>query len=71
LILPIYYAREVDDGTISSHTLSDAIGSIASGYDDFEQAEKYLINMNLGDKDILVTMGAGEAFKVGDTLLNQ
>ncbi len=71
LILPIYYAREVDDGTVSSHTLSDAIGSIASGYDDFEQAKKYLMNMNLGDKDILVTMGAGEAFKVGDTLLNQ
>lgn len=71
LILPIYYAREVDDGTISSHTLSDAIGSTASGYDDFEHAKIYLMNMNLGDKDILVTMGAGEAFKVGDTLLNQ
>lgn len=71
LILPIYYAREVDDGTVSAHTLATAIGNGATGYDDFEQAEKYLMNMNLGDKDILVTMGAGEAFKVGDTLLNQ
>jgi UDP-N-acetylmuramate--alanine ligase len=69
LILPIYYAREEDDGTVSAHTLADAIGSGATGYDTFEQAEDYLNKMNLGDKDILVTMGAGEAFKVGDTLL--
>ncbi len=71
LILPIYYAREEDDGTVSAHTLAEAIGGGALGYDDFQEAEKYIQNMNLSDKDIIVTMGAGEAFKVGDTLLGK
>ncbi len=74
LILPIYYAREENDGSISSNTLADLIvknGYNAKAFNDFESAEEYLKNFNFTNQDIIVTMGAGEAFKVGDVLLNK
>lgn len=74
LVLPIYYAREEDDGTISSKILADKInqaGVKAESFSDFETAQNYikvwLPKMN--EKDVVVTMGAGEAFKIGDVLL--
>lgn len=74
LVLPIYYAREEDDGTISSKILAERIeaaGTKALSFPDFASAGKYihiwLPNMN--NKDVIVTMGAGEAFKIGDSLL--
>jgi len=74
LILPIYYAREVDDGTISSEILADEINkntNNAKAFSNFESAEKYLKTKlsEMGEKDVIVTMGAGEASKVGDLLL--
>jgi UDP-N-acetylmuramate--alanine ligase len=72
LLLPIYYAREEDDGTISSDILADEInknGTIAHAFQSFEDAEKYLRSTQMSSKDIIVTMGAGEAFKVGDSLI--
>jgi len=75
LILPIYYAREVDDGTISSEILSERINvhedsRISEAFGSFENLEAKLGTERFGPKDIIVTMGAGEAFKVGDFLLN-
>ena len=74
LILPIYYAREENDGTISSEILSNEINKyensdISKAFDNFEDVEKELKNTSLDRKDIIVTMGAGEAFKVGDKIL--
>ncbi|MFA6386207.1 MAG: Mur ligase family protein [Candidatus Paceibacterota bacterium] len=74
LILPIYYAREVDDGTISSNVLMSEINKYSNNgeaFSSFEELEKYLeLGLShMGEKDIIVTMGAGEAFKVGDFLL--
>ena len=74
LILPIYYAREVDDGTISSNILANEINKYSNNgeaFSSFEELEKYLeLGLShMGEKDIIVTMGAGEAFKVGDFLL--
>jgi UDP-N-acetylmuramate--alanine ligase len=73
LLLPIYYAREEDDGTISSEILATEINkqtNNAKAFSDFENAEKYLKNelKNMNNKNIIVTMGAGEAAKVGDFL---
>lgn len=75
LVLPIYYAREEDDGTISSKILADRInqaGTKSESFLDFETAQNYikvwLPKMN--EKDIIITMGAGEAFKIGDILLD-
>jgi len=73
-ILPIYYAREEDDGTISSEILSNEINKfegkdISKAFKSFEEAEEEVKSLNLYNKDIVVTMGAGEAFKIGDWLL--
>ena len=73
LILPIYYAREVDDGTISSQILANEINknkNIAFGFDTFKEVEDILLKTDFNSKDIIVTMGAGEAYKIGDILLS-
>ncbi|MFA5773339.1 MAG: Mur ligase family protein [Candidatus Paceibacterota bacterium] len=81
LLLPIYYAREIDDGTISSEILAEEINNNthnAKSFLGFREVEKYLeacltarqVGLpNMNDKDIIITMGAGEASKVGDYLL--
>ncbi|MBU1728302.1 UDP-N-acetylmuramate--L-alanine ligase [Patescibacteria group bacterium] len=74
LLLPIYYAREEDDGTISSQILSDEINNyendnISKAFGNFWEVEEELKNMDLNNKDIIVTMGAGEAFKIADNIL--
>lgn len=74
IILPIYYAREVDDGTISGEILSNEINKYTNNsksFDDFSSAEDYLEAelSSMGEKNIIVTMGAGEASQVGDFLL--
>ena len=74
LILPIYYAREEDDGTISSEILAEKINAhqdyrTSEVFGSFEELENKLKNHTFGQKDIIVTMGAGEAFKIGDWLL--
>ncbi len=69
IILPIYYAREVDDGSISSHILAEQIGPRAQAYNDFESATKHIDSLDFSDRDIIITMGAGDAFKIGDELL--
>jgi UDP-N-acetylmuramate--alanine ligase len=73
VLLPIYYAREVDDGTISSEILSKEINKFSNNskaFSDFQQAETYLeTQFSNGEKMVIVTMGAGEAFKIGDFLL--
>ena len=71
VLLPIYFAREVPDESISSGKLAEAIcqnGDKAIAFTDFELAEEYLRSQTFGKDDIFVTMGAGEAYKVADKL---
>ena len=70
--LPIFFAREEKDPTISSELLAEAVSKNVAGsraFADFAEAEQFVKNMNLIDGDIFVTMGAGEAYKIGDKLL--
>jgi len=74
MILPIYYAREVDDGTISSEILELNINNNSDNAEAFASFDNLKKNMsvrmiNMKDKDVVVTMGAGEAVKIGDFLL--
>ncbi len=66
IILPIYAAREENDGSISSEILAERIR--ATGVDasalDFEAAAEFVATSTLEAHDVVVTMGAGEAFKV-------
>ncbi len=70
--LPIYFAREVPDPTISSEILAEAVAKnvpSARAFASFAEAEQFFAEAGLGQNDILVTMGAGEAYKIGDVFL--
>ncbi len=72
LLLPIYFAREDKDESVSNDKLAEAItieGGNAQSFPDFVTAEQFVGAMNLGPDDIFVTMGAGEAYKVADKAL--
>jgi UDP-N-acetylmuramate--alanine ligase len=74
MLLPIYYAREVDDGSISSFILEFEINKYTDNTEAFNNFKELEDNLfirleKMGEKDILITMGAGEAFKVGDLVL--
>lgn len=71
LLLPIYFAREVKDESISSDKLAEAIGINGvkvESFQDFLTAEACVRALDLGKNDIFVTMGAGEAYKVADKI---
>jgi len=75
-LLPIYYAREEDDGTISSEILSNEINKFqnnnnSQAFDSFEAVEEKFKNITLTNKNIIITMGAGEAFKIADNLIHK
>ena len=73
ILLPIYFARENIDESISSGKLAEAIcqnGDKAMAFTDFELAENFLKGQVFGKEDILVTMGAGEAYKIADQVFH-
>ncbi len=72
ILLPIYAAREEDDGSISSEILAEKMRPHTSdvyALPSFEEAFETLQRRALGPDDVLVTMGAGEAFQIGEQLL--
>ncbi len=69
LFLPIYFAREDKDPTVSSDKLAGVMqqtGEDAKSFPDFESAERAVLALKLGSNDVFVTMGAGEAYKVAE-----
>ncbi len=67
---PIYAARETDDGSISSGILAErvqATGVSAEALGSFEVIEKVL--SEAGPGDTVITMGAGDIYKVADALV--
>lgn len=71
IITDIYAAREKDYGDIHSKTLCDAINQIkplATYMESFEEVVTYL-KEHLKPGDILVTMGAGDVYQIGEMLL--
>lgn len=73
IITDIYAAREKDYGDIHSKTLQTAINKHnknAYYMESFEDVVKFLKN-NLKDGDIVVTMGAGDVYKIGEMLLEE
>lgn len=72
ILAPIYAARETDDLGVSSKLLADAIralGTNAISLDSFSEIEDYLLT-HLSSGDLLITMGAGDVYKIGEELLN-
>ncbi|MBU5425491.1 UDP-N-acetylmuramate--L-alanine ligase [Tissierella pigra] len=73
IITDIYAAREKDNGLIHSKDLVDAIidkGSDAIYLGSFNEVENYLLD-NIKENDIIVTMGAGNVYMVGDSIISQ
>ncbi len=66
ILAPIYAAREPFDPSITSEILAEKIGARALA--DFESVEKHLRD-NLREGDIIITMGAGDIYKVGENLV--
>ncbi|PIR83447.1 hypothetical protein COU19_00600 [Candidatus Kaiserbacteria bacterium CG10_big_fil_rev_8_21_14_0_10_56_12] len=69
-VAPIYAARETDDGSVSNKTLADRInaqGGHATALDSFEAIEEAL--STAGPSDTIMTMGAGDIYKVADQLV--
>lgn len=72
IVLPIYAAREENDGSVSSEMLAEKIRGHkinADAFETFQEAFETLERRNLGPNDVLVTMGAGEAYQIGEALL--
>lgn len=70
LIAPIYSARETDDGTISSEMLAERArdtGARVTALDSFAAIERALAEA--GEGDVIITMGAGDIYKVADALV--
>jgi UDP-N-acetylmuramate--alanine ligase len=73
IVTDIYAAREKDTGDIHSTDLVDAIsrrGQKTFYIPDFRKAAKYLAQ-NLEKGDIILTVGAGNIYRVGEMLLKE
>jgi UDP-N-acetylmuramate--alanine ligase len=69
-IAPIYAAREKDDGSVSSEKLAAAItangvNAVAASFEEIEKA----FATEAGAGDTVITMGAGDIYKIADLLV--
>ena len=73
ILADIYSAREVDTGEVSSQKLAAEIaktGTDVRYFPTFDEIEKFL-EKNISTKDLLITMGAGNAVVVANHLLSK
>ena len=73
ILAPIFAAREENDPSISSEILAAAAreeGSDAVSLPDFDSIEKHL-RATLKKGDALITIGAGDVYKIGENLLRR
>jgi UDP-N-acetylmuramate--alanine ligase len=71
VLAPIYAAREVDDGSISSEMLKEKIAArniYALSFKTLEEVENYLANESKKG-NIIVTMGAGDIYKIAERMV--
>jgi UDP-N-acetylmuramate--alanine ligase len=73
VIAPIYAAREEDDGSVSSELLAERIraeGVSARAAGSLEDVEHFLRGI-AKEGDTIITMGAGDIYKVADALVKE
>lgn len=68
ILAPIYAAREVDDGTVSSDALARAIEPVNPSVVSLQDFAAIEARLRAAHGDIIVTMGAGDIYKVADAL---
>lgn len=72
IIADIYAARETDDGSVNAQQLADRIaktGKSARYVGDFDHIIRYL-ESHCKEGDLLLSVGAGDVFKIGEGFLN-
>lgn len=71
VLVPIYAAREVDDGTVSSELLAKKIsehGRYVQSFPNMQLAEDYLLGKSKKG-DVIVVMGAGDIYKIAENIV--
>ncbi|MGN0437390.1 MAG: UDP-N-acetylmuramate--L-alanine ligase [Lachnospiraceae bacterium] len=71
ILVDIYAAREPDTGLVSSKDLMERIkeyGTDVRYFSSFDAVENYLLK-NCKKNDLLITMGAGDVYLIGESLL--
>jgi len=72
ILAPIYAAREKPSKGISSKILFKKLKKKKNNvlfFENFEKIEKYLkLNPHISKNDIIITMGAGDIYKIGEAL---
>ncbi len=73
ILADIYAARETDTLGISSQTLQEkiiALGKDALFFPSFDEIEDYLLT-HAEAGDVIITMGAGDVYRIGEHLLGK
>jgi UDP-N-acetylmuramate--alanine ligase len=71
VLADIYAARENDTGEVSSKMLCDRIRGMDAKYmPSFDEIASY-IKSNASPGDVVITMGAGDVYKIGEMLLEE
>ena len=73
VLADIYAARETDNLGISSDTLREkieALGTTAHYFRSFDAIENFLLE-NVQSGDLLLTMGAGDVYQIGEHILGK
>ncbi len=72
IIAPIYAARETDDGTVSNATLAEEIAKhgVDAKPGTFEEIQRFF-ETEPKEGDVVMTMGAGDIYKVADELVGR
>ena len=67
VLADVYPAREVYDGTIHSCDLAQLMDNVCY-MNDFAAIERY-VRQNAKNDDMVITMGAGDVYKIGLSLV--
>ncbi len=73
ILVDIYAAREKDNGMVHAKDLAARIkelGTDAKYFSSFDAVENYLL-LNCKKNDLLITMGAGDVYLIGEDLLGK
>lgn len=69
IVAPIYAAREANDPSVSNHILADAAGGNVIALDSFDEIRTALLEEKEGT--LVITMGAGDIYKVAEQITGE
>jgi UDP-N-acetylmuramate--alanine ligase len=70
LLAPIYAAREAHNPSVSSELLAQKVHVPVKAFPSLKEVANYSLHM-YKNKEVFVTMGAGDIYEVGNTILQK